>query len=80
MNFKKVFLYIFLGFCLGGMFMAIIDKANSRVGNWGGEALFIPCAVMLIWFGWTIKSQLDLLKKTDRKRKYRRNKNECGNK
>lgn len=62
MNLKKIILYIALGFCLGGMYVSAINELATRTGNWGGEVLFLPCAVLLIWFGYTMHSELSKLK------------------
>lgn len=69
MKLRKVLLYIFLGFTSGVMFLAVLDKMSSRIGNFGGEIFFLPCAVLLVWFGWTIRSQFDLLKTGERKKR-----------
>lgn len=67
MNLKKKTLYLLLGFCLGGMVLSIIDKLGSRAGNFGGEILFLPCVILLIWFGWTIHKEFNMLKKDEDK-------------
>lgn len=68
MKFKKHFLYLILGFCLGVMVFSVLDKIGVRTGNFGGEVFFVPCAGMLVWFGWTIHSEIVQLKKFKRRR------------
>ncbi len=61
MNLKKVLMVLFTGFCFGGMVLAMLEKIGMRSASYGGEVLFLPCSIMLVWLGWTLNTEYQKL-------------------
>lgn len=72
MNLKRVLLYLFTGFCTGGMVLAMFEKMGLRTASYGGEILFVPCVVLCVWFGWTLKTETQKIFRRDKNGSSRR--------
>lgn len=56
-NLKKAVLMIATGFTTGVVFASSLITLNLRRVSVGGEVLFVPMVVLLIWFGWMLHSE-----------------------
>lgn len=53
----KSILLMLTGFALGVMSEEAIMQLRWRNVSIGGELFFLPMVLLLIWFGWTIRSE-----------------------
>lgn len=53
----KTFLLLFTGFCLGTMMQESLLQLRWRNYSVGGELLFLPMVILLVWLGWTLKTE-----------------------
>lgn len=54
---KKIILCVATGYCVGAMNESALTQLHMRTGSAGGEVLFVPMVVLLIWFGWMLRSE-----------------------
>lgn len=57
MSFKKVIMFLAVGFTTGVVFVSSVFAMNERTAALGGELCFLPMVGLLIWFGWTLRTE-----------------------
>lgn len=53
----RTILLMLTGFALGVMSEEAIMQLRWRQTSIGGELFFLPMVLLLIWFGWTVRSE-----------------------
>lgn len=53
----KTILLILTGLCVGVMMQDSISQLRWRNVAVGGELFFFPMVILLVWFGWTLRSE-----------------------
>lgn len=54
---KKTMLLLLTGFCAGVTMQESLDQLRWRTVSFGGELFIVPMMILLIWFGWTLRSE-----------------------
>lgn len=54
---KNIILCVATGYCVGAMNESALTQIHMRTGSAGGEVLFVPLVVLLIWFGWMLRTE-----------------------
>ncbi len=55
---KTAVLLIATGFTTGVVFVSSLLTLNNRTYSVGGEICFVPMVILLIWFGWMLRSEV----------------------
>lgn len=61
---RRIALLIATGFCFGVMQSGAVSQLNLRDSTVGGEILFLPMVVLLVWFGWMLRGEFRYIRRT----------------
>lgn len=75
MSMKKIIrvaLLLATGFTTGAVTITAVTQLNNRTSFVGGEVFFVPMVLLLIWFGWMLRSEYRVIKAGQKRRNMRR--------
>ena len=75
MSMKKIIrvaLLLATGFTTGAVTITAVTQLNSRTSSVGGEIFFMPMILLLIWFGWMLRSEYREIKPGQKRRNMHR--------
>lgn len=72
MNLRRIVFYILTGFTVGAILMITLEKLGLRTEAVGGEVLMLPMIILLVAFGWILKSEYETMRKRAKKAFYKK--------
>lgn len=56
-------LLLLTGFCTGCMLHEAVAQLSYRNISVGGEILFVPMVILLVWLGWILRDEVQKLRR-----------------